>query len=232
MKNIRRTALTLIAVATAWSTLNAEPFHQYKVKSGKIVYEHKKFKTKASYKNIKGKEEYVRELIPYVDTLETYYWDNYGDVALTVSYQVSKFGGKPLPKPIKKFEQLFKDDKRYYYNEKKQKASYDPWREKGKCMKQIKTLDDRGCYAVFYPKMEQRGKEVVAGETAQVYKESVGTDLYLWKGLKLKQLSFSFNGKGTERYDINREIVAIEVDTNTTIDPNLFNPKWLDQFNQ
>lgn len=232
MINITKTTLILIVMATAWSTLSAKPFHQFKVESGKIVYEHKKFKTKISYKNINGKEESYREMIPYVDTRETYYWDNYGDVVFKEVYQVSKFGGKLLPEPVKKFEQLFKDDKRYYYNEKKQKASYDPWRGKDKCLKQMETLDNRGCFAVYYPKMEEKGEEVIAGKTTQAYKESVSTDFYLWKGLKLKQQNFSFNGKGTKRYDLDREMVAVEIDTNTTIEPKVFSPKWLFQFNQ
>lgn len=232
MKNIKKTTLTLIAVLAALSTLNAKPLHQFKVKSGKIVYEHKKFKTKMSYKYINGKEESVREVIPYVDTRENYYWTNYGDVVLREVYQVSKFGGKPLPKPVKKFEQLFKDDKRYYYNVKKQKASYDPWREKDQCLKKAKSLDDRGCFAVYYPKMEHKGEEVVAGKTAQVYREDIGTDLYVWKGLNLKEQNFSFNNTETKRYGLEREMVAVKIDTNTTVDPKVFNPQWLEQFNQ
>jgi len=232
MKNITKTTLTLIAMATALTSLSAKPFHQYKVKSGKIVYEHKKFKTKVSYKNVNGKEELHKEMVPYVDTRETYYWDNYGDVAFKEVYKVSKFGGKPLTEPVKQFEQFFKDDKRYYYNAEDKRASYDPWHGKKECLEQIKNLDERGCYAISYPKMEQKGEELVAGKTTQVYKESVGTDFYLWKGLNLKQKNFSYNRKGTERLDISREIVAVEVDTNATIDPKIFNPQWLDQFKQ
>lgn len=232
MKKTTKPVFALIFMAGVLSSINAEPFHQFKVKSGKIVYEHKKFKTKMSYKNINGKEESHREMIPYVDTREMYYWDNYGDVVFKEVYQVSKFGGAPLPEPVKKYEQLFKDDKRYYYNAKNKKASYDPWHGKDKCLKQIKSLDDRGCFAVFYPKMEHKGEEVITGKTTQAYKESVGTDFYLWKGLKLKQQNFSFNGKGTKRYDLDREMIAVEIDTNTTIDPKVFSPQWLDQFNQ
>lgn len=231
MKNIKKTTLALIAVVTALSTLSAQPFHQFKVESGKIVYEHKRFKTKMSYKNINGKEESVREMIPYVDTRETYYWDNYGDVVFKEVYQVSKFGGKLLPEPVKKFEQLFKEDKRYFYKVKDKRASYDPWHGKDKCLNQINTLDDRGCFAINYPKMEQKGEEVVAGKKTHAYRESVSTDFYLWKGMKLKQQNFSFNGKGTKRYDLDREMVAVEIDTNTTIDPKVFNPQWLDQLN-
>lgn len=212
--------------------LLAKPFHQFKVKSGKIVYEHKKFKTKMSFKYINGKEESTREVIPYVDTRETYYWDNYGDVVFREVYQVSKFGGKLLPQPVKKFEQLFKGDKRYYYNAKKKKASYDPWYEKNQCLKKTASLDDRGCFAVFYPKMKHKGEEVVAGKRTEVYREDIGTDLYLWKGLNLKEQNFAFNPQETKRLNIENEMLAIEVDTNASIDPKIFNPQWLDQFNQ
>jgi len=232
MRNLTKKSLILIAMVTLLSSLNAEPLHQFNVKSGKIVYEHKKFKTKMSYKYINGKEESTREVIPYVDTRENYYWTNYGDVVFREVYQVSKFGGKLLPKPVKKFEQLFKDDKRYYYNVKKQKASYDPWREKEACLKKAESLDDRGCFSVYYPKMEEKGEEVIAGKSAQGYKESMGTDIYLWKGLNLKEQNFSFNNTETKRYNIEREMVAVEIDTNTTIDPQIFNPKWLNQFSQ
>jgi len=232
MIKIKKTTLTLMAVVTALSTLNAQPFHQFKVKSGKIVYEHKKFKTKMSFKYVNGKEESFREVIPYVDTRETYFWINYGDVVFREVYQVSKFGGKLLLKPVKKFEQLFKGDKRYYYNAKKKKTSYDPWREKNQCLKKAESLDDRGCFAVYYPKMEHKGEEVVAGKTTQVYREDIGTDLYLWKGLNLKEQNFSFNNSETKRFDLERETVAVEIDTNTPINAKVFSPKWLDQFNQ
>lgn len=202
-------------------------FKRFQEKSGKIEYEHRKYSVKAKWSiDSSGKEELIKNLVSYVSKVTIYYWDNYGDIAFEEAYQVSKFGGKPLPERIKLYEMLWKKDRRYYYDVKKNKASYDPFRLRAKCMKNPKLLKTIGCFKINHPKAEKIGTETVVGKATIKYKESAYSDYYLWKGIILKSENFSASPSGV-RKDINRDTIAISIDTTTKIDPKIFSPGWL-----
>ncbi|MBD3792405.1 MAG: hypothetical protein IE918_09765 [Campylobacterales bacterium] len=225
---MKTTVKTILILSTLIGTLSAQPFHQYKVKSGKIVYEHKKFIVKNNIKITNGTEEFVREVIPYTAMRTTYYWDNYGDIAYEEAWRVSTGLNETLPEPKKEYEMLWKDNARYYYKVSKNKVSRDDWYERKLCEPMASKLDDRGCFGVLYPQMTDGGEALIAGNATHTYVNGINADLFLWKGLKLKELNYSTNNSGTERYDLNNETVAVKIDTNSTIDPTLFSPAWLE----
>ncbi|MEA1953243.1 MAG: hypothetical protein U9O24_02500 [Campylobacterota bacterium] len=216
-------------VLLSMSMLQAQEFHPYKVKSGKITYEKRKYSMHAKlHIDSNGKASGSRSNPSYVEEEVTYYWDNYGNVAYEVGYQVSKFGGKPLPKKVKKYERLWKDNHRYYYNVKKNKVSDDPHRIRQKCLAS-KAYKDSGWLAVMYPHASIVVNESVAGKMVKHYKESESWDFYEWNGVILRDVSYSTkkkNGK-YKRFEPNREKVAIKVEADIKVDASVFSPKWL-----
>lgn len=210
--------------------VNAQEFHPYKVKSGKIMFEQKKYSMHTKlHIDSNGNASGSRSNPSYVEEEVIYYWDNYGDVAYEVAYQVSKFGGEPLPKKVKKYERLWKGEHRYYYDVKKKKVSADPYRTKHKCLKAGKLYKDSGWLAVMYPNSSMIIEESVSGKMAKHYKESESWDFYEWNGIILRYVSYSTkkkNGK-YKRFEPNRERVAVKVEADTKVDASIFNPLWL-----
>ena len=92
MKQFMVTVILFVMLSVG---INAQEFHPYKVKSGKIIYEKRKYSMHAKlHIDSHGNASGSRSNPSYVAEEVTYYWDNYGDVAYEVGYQVSKFGGK------------------------------------------------------------------------------------------------------------------------------------------
>ena len=205
-------------------------FHPYKVKSGKIKFEKRKYYMQSSMhidsnNNVTGS----RSNPFYVSDEITYYWDNYGDIAYEVDYQVSKFGGEPLPHKVKKYERLWKGNRRYYYDVKKKKSSYDPYYTRIECFKKRQKYEQDGWLAVMYPKAKYLATETVAGKMAKHYKESEMFDFYAWRGLLLREMMYSSkieNGKDV-RFEPENERVAVDIKTDINIAPSIFAPKWL-----
>jgi len=72
-----------------------QEFHSYKIKSGKITFEKRRYAIHTtvhidSNDNVTGSKSNTS----YVEDKIVYYWDNYGDVAFEIDYQVSDFKGK------------------------------------------------------------------------------------------------------------------------------------------
>lgn len=204
----------------------AEVFHPYAIKSGKIMYEKRKYSMHSelhidSHDRVTGK----RTTPSYVEEEVTFYWDNYGDVAYEVAYQVSKFGGKPLAEKVKKYERLWKGDHRYYYDVKKKKVSDDPYYTRKACLKAGKTE----WLKVMYPKAAVVAEESIAGKMVKHYKESEMHDFYAWEGIILRDVSYSTkkkNGK-YKRFEPDRERIAVKVEADSNVDASVFNPDWL-----
>ncbi len=222
LKNIFISFVFLLSIVT----LQAQEFHPYKVKSGKITFEKRKYSMQAKlHMDSNGNVSGSRTNPSYVEEEVTFYWDNYGDVAYEVAYQVSKFGGKPLPEKVKKYERLWKGDHRYYYDVKKKKVSDDPYYTRKACLKAGKTE----WLKVMYPKAAVVAEESIAGKMVKHYKESEMHDFYAWEGIILRDVSYSTkkkNGK-YKRFEPDRERIAVKVEADSKVDASVFNPDWL-----
>jgi hypothetical protein len=218
--------LTIVLLMLVCVGSNAQEFHPYKVKSGKITFEKRKYSMHAKlHIDSDGKISGSRSNPSYVEEEITYYWDNYGDVAYEVAYQVSKFGGKPLPKKVKKYERLWKGDHRYYYNVKKKEVSDDTYHTRIACLEAGKTE----WLKVMYPKASVVAKESIAGKMVKHYKNRETHDFYAWEGIILRDVSYSTKKKKGKykRFEPDREKIAIKIDTVTKVDTSVFTPEWL-----
>lgn len=208
--------------------INAQEFHPYKVKSGKIIFEKKKYSMYTRlHIDSNGNASGSRSNPSYVEEEVIYYWDNYGDIAYEVGYQVSKFGGELLPKKVKKYERLWKGEHRYYYDVKKKKVYDDPYYTRNKCFR--KGYQVNGWLKTMYPHASLVVKESVAGKMVNHYKESEYWDFYEWNEIILRNVSYSTkkkNGK-YKRFEPKSERVAVKVEADIKVDASVFNPKWL-----
>ncbi len=211
--------------------INAQQFKPYKVKSGKIEYENLKYSLHTGFKSENGVETSYKKLVPYVSEQIIYYWDAYGDIAFEEIYKVSAFGGKLLPEKIKTAERLWIDEHRYYYDIEKNKIYDDPYHKRIKCKENFQYYQIKDSWIeTIYMGAEKIGTKNLLGKKATYYKVSNSHDLYAWKGLVLKDESYATNRKGDKRYDIDRAKIAIKIDTDTKIDKNIFNQKWLEKY--
>ena len=227
MKSIFLGVVLLIGMTVG---IIAQEFHPYKVKSGKITFEKRKYAMHAVlHRDSNGNISGSRSNPSYAEEEVVYYWDNYGDIAYEVSYQVSEFGGKPLPKKVKKYERLWKGEHHYYYDVMKNKVSDDPYYTRKACLKAGKLYEVSGCLAVMYPKSRLLNKESVGGKMTNHYKESESWDFYTWNGIILRDVNYSTKKKNGEckRFETDREKIAVKIDTDIEIDRTLFTPEWL-----
>jgi hypothetical protein len=208
-------------------SIQAQEFKPYKVKSGKIVYEKLRYSTHSVFKSENGVETSFSEQIPYVAEQVIYYWDDFGDIAFEEIYQVSKFGGKPLPKKVKIAERLWTGEHRYYFDVKENKVSDDPYYLRIKCRKQFQYYQIADSWIeTQYMGAEKSGTKTILGKQAIYYKIDNSTDLFAWKGLVLKQEDFATTRKGKRLYP-DRTKIAIAINTLSKVDKKLFNPNWL-----
>ena len=223
MKKIIQYCVLVLAVSTY-----AQDFKPYKVKSGKIVYEKLKYSTRSVYKYENGVETGSSEQIPYVAEQVIYYWDEFGDIAFEEVYQVSKFGGKPLPEKVKIAERLWIDEHRYYYNFEENKVSDDPYHLRIKCKQNFQYYQIKDSWIeTLYMGAESSEEKEVLGKKASYYRIDNYHDIYAWKGLVLKDESFSTRGSNGPRNTIERAKIAMEIDTTSVINQEIFKPIWL-----
>lgn len=207
---------------------NAQDFKPYKVKSGKIIYEKLKYSTVSGYSKKNGIETSYSKQVPYVAEQVVYYWDEFGDVAFEETYQVSKFGGKLLPEKVKTAERLWVDEHRYYFDVEKNKVSDDPYHLRIKCREHFQYYQIKDSWIeTLYMGVEKSGTKEILGIQADYYNISKYNDIYAWKGLVLKDESFSTSGSNGPRNTIERAKVAVKIDTTTIVSEELFNPIWL-----
>jgi hypothetical protein len=208
--------LTLILVASDLKI--------YGIKSGKIEYDHIAYylHTKLTIKN--GKEEGLREKVPFVDKKIYVYFDDYGTKVYEVAYQVSKyFGKKKIDPPKKLYESVIKGDKVYFFE--RGRVSSNGWYLIEDCKEKEAICKKQGWYKMLYPKAKEIGQEEIASKRATCYKESAYVDECLWQNILLKQ-SFYSTRKG-KRFEIEEQKVAKKIETNIKIDSKIFNPSWL-----
>lgn len=206
----------------------AQDFKPYKVKSGKITYEKLKYSTVSGYKWENGNETSYNKQVPYVAEQVMYYWDEFGDIAFEEIYQVSKFGGKLLPEKVKIAERLWIDEDRYYYNFEESVFSKDLYHLRIKCRNHFQYYQIKDSWIeTLYMGTEKSGTSEIVGKEADYYNISKYHDIYAWKGLVLKDESFSTRGSSGPRNTIERAKVAVEIDTTSLINQELFIPIWL-----
>ncbi|MDX1829719.1 MAG: hypothetical protein R3342_09250 [Lutibacter sp.] len=222
MRKIIQYCFLVIAVS-----IQAQDFKPYKIQSGKIVYNKLRYSTRSVFKYENGVETSFSERIPYIVEQVIYYWDEFGDVAFEETYQVSKFGGKPLPKKIKIAERLWLDEHRYYFNIKENKVNDDPYRLRIKCKENFQYYQIKNSWIeTQYMGAEKSGTKNILGKVTNYYKIDKFQDLYAWKGLILKNEDFATTKKGERLYP-ERTKIAVEIDTSFKIKEKLFNPIWL-----
>ncbi len=208
--------------------VKAQDFKPYKVKSGKITYENLKYSTVSGYSNKNGVETSYSKQVPYVAEQVIYYWDEFGDFAFEEVYQVSEFGGKLLPEKVKIAERLWVDEHRYYFNFEENKVSDDPYHLRIKCREHFQYYQIKDSWIeTLYMGAEKSGTTEILGKQANYYNISRYNDVYAWRGLVLKDESFSTKGSNGPRNTIERAKVAVEIDTISAINKELFNPIWL-----
>ncbi len=222
MKKILQLLLLLITITTF-----AQEFKPYKVKSGKITYEKLKYLTVSGFSNKNGVETSYSKQVPYIEEQVIYYWDNFGDTAFEEIYQVSEFGGKLLPEKVKIAERLWVDEHRYYFSFEKNKVSDDPYHLRIKCKEHFQYYQIIGSWIeTLYMGTEKSGTKEILGKQVDYYKIDKFHDIYAWKGLVLKDESFATTKKGERLYP-DRSKTAVEIDTTSIINKELFNPIWL-----
>ncbi len=205
----------------------AQDFKPYKVKSGKIVYKKVRYSTHSGFSSVNGVTTSYSKQVPYVAEQIIYYWDEFGDRAFEEIYQVSKFGGKPLPKKVKIAERLWMGEHRYYFNVTKNKVSDDPYYLRIRCREQFQYYQIKDSWIeILYMGAEKSGIKEILGKETDYYIIDKFQDLYAWKGLILKNESFAATIKGKRLYP-DRTKIAIEIDTLLKINKKLFNPSWL-----
>lgn len=209
-------------------SLPAQEFHRYKIKSGKITYQIVRYSIHTEiHFDSDGNQQQKAELIPYVYQSQEYYWDNYGDVSRNIVYQISNPFGKPLPEKKKLYEQLWKGNHRFYY--KKGEVNDDPYYLREECLKNKKLFEAAGWFKIVNPKAELLEKERVLGKEGNRYKLDEYSEMVLWKGVVLKDISYSTNGKGVRRgKERTKTAVKIQIPFNTSSD--FFDPQWLRKY--
>ncbi|WP_456375963.1 hypothetical protein [Lutibacter sp.] len=219
--------LNFIFLSIAISSFSQD-FKPYKVKSGKITYENLKYSTHSGFSIVNGVETSNSKQVPYVAEQVIYYWDEFGDIAFEETYQVSKFGGKPLAEKIKIAERLWIDEHRYYFNIKENKVSDDPYHLRIKCREHFQYYQIKDSWIeTLYIGAETSEEKEVLGKKAKYYRIDNYQDIYAWKGLVLKNESFSTRGSNGPRFNIQRAKNAVEIDTISKVSDTLFNPIWL-----
>ncbi len=207
--------------------IKAQEFKPYKIESGKITYETLRYSTVSGYSNKNGVETSYSKQVPYVAEQVIYYWDEFGDVAFEETYQVSNFGGKLLPEKVKIGEHLWVDEHRYYYNSNKNKVSNDPYHLRIKCKENFQYYQIKDSWVeTLYMGTEKSGTLEILEKETDYYTINKYQDIYTWKGLVLKNESFSTTVKGA-RLHPNRSKIALEIDTTSVINKEIFNPIWL-----
>ncbi|SDW14957.1 hypothetical protein SAMN05444411_101162 [Lutibacter oricola] len=215
--------LFLISLTTA----KAQEFKPFKIKSGKITYQKLKYSTVSSYSNKNGVETSYSKQVPYVAEQVFYCWDQFGDIAFEEVYKVSKFGGELLPEKVKITEQLWIDEHHYYFDIKNNKVSDDLYYLRKKCRERFQYYQITDSWIkTLYMGTDKSGTETILDKKADCYKIDKYTDLYAWKGLELKNVSYYTTPKGERLYP-NRAKIAVKIDTLSPINKAIFNPTWL-----
>lgn len=207
--------------------MEAQAYKPYKIKSGKIEYELRKYTTHSHFSNTNGQKSKWKEQVPYVAEIINYYWDENGDVSFEENWEVAKFGGDPIPK-VKKYEMLWVDDHHYSYNFEEDRLRDDPNNIKMVCRDRFQFYQVTGSWVeTFYNTMKKETVKIL-GKDAVYYRINESHDIYTWNGLVLKEETFATTKKG-KRLSVERTRIATNIETNLLFDPMMFDRAKLDK---
>lgn len=177
------------------SILNAQEYHPYKIKSGKIEYELRKYKTHVHHSVTNGKEKNWNEEVPFVAEIIIFYWDDYGDKSFEESWEVADFSGRMISE-TKKYEMLTVNGKKYYYNFKDNSSKTYPDNIRQECMDRLNFYQITGSWVkAAYGGTEKGTARVLNRETVH-YQANDALDIFTWKGVPLREDTFNTTREG------------------------------------
>ena len=216
MKNI----FAFVFVFALIGKMFAQEYKPYKIKSGKIEYELRKYTTHSHFRDDDGAQSKWKEKVPYVAEIINYYWDDYGDVAFEESWEVAKFGGDPISK-IKKYEMLWIDDHQYHYDFHEDRLRDNPNNTRMECRNRFQFYQVTGSWVETVYGAIKNVTVRILGKDAIYYKANNAHDIYTWNGLVLKDETFSTTREG-KRLRPERTRIATNIETNLQFDYMMF----------
>ncbi len=215
-----------IIIILLYTSSYSQEFKPYKIKSGKIEYELRKYATHSHFSDTDGVKSKRKEQVPYVAEIINYYWDENGDVAFEESWEVAKFGGDPIPK-IKRYEMLWIDDHQYHYNFNEDRLRDDPNNTRMQCRDRFQFYQITGSWVETVYGAKKNGTVRILGKDAVYYKANDAHDIYIWNGLVLKEETFATTREG-KRLRVERTRIATNIETNLQFDPMMFDKQRLE----
>jgi len=218
---MRQRKLVLLLLTLIFSVkFIAQEYKPYKIKSGKIEYELRKYTTHSHFSDKDGVQSKWKEEVPYVSEIINYYWDDFGDIAFEESWEVAKFGGDPIPKK-KKYEILWIDDHQYYYDFKEDRLRDHPNTIRMDCRNRFQFYQVTGSWVETVYNAMKKGTSKILGKEAIYYKANDAYDIYTWNGLVLKDETFSTTREG-KRLRAERSRIATLMETDLEFDKMMF----------
>jgi len=206
--------------------LQAQEYKPYKIKSGKIEYELRKYTTHTHFSDNDGVKSKRKEQVPYVAEIINYYWDENGDAAFEESWEVAKFGGDPIPK-IKRYEMLWIDDHQYHYDFSEDRLRDDPNNIRMQCRDRFQFYQVTGSWVETVYGALKNGTVRILGKDAIYYRANDAHDIYIWNGLVLKEETFATTREG-KRLRVERTRIATNIETNLLFNPMMFDMQRLE----
>ncbi|RUA12724.1 MAG: hypothetical protein DSY82_00495 [Flavobacteriia bacterium] len=200
----------------------AQEYKPYKIKSGKIEYEVWKYKISSHYSNHNGEEKRWKEAMPYVVEIIDFYWDDYGDKTFEQNWIVAEPHGQQIPK-IPNYELLTTKGKKYYFNYQDYTYREDPDHVRSECMERYNFYQLTGSWVKTVYGGYEKGEQNVLGKNCSYYQANEVLDLYIWKGLPLKEDTFKTNREG-KRLNIESTRMATDIQTGLVFDKMMFDP--------
>ncbi len=201
----------------------AQEYHPYKIKSGKIEYELRKYKTHVHHSVNDGKESRWNEEVPYVAEIILFYWDDYGDKTFEESWKVADFSGSPIQE-IKKYETLTSGGQKYKYNYQENNLRVYPDNIQQECMDRLNFYQVTGSWVQAAYGGMKKGTVKILDKEAIYYTASDALDIYTWKGIPLKEETFSVSGN-RKRLKIKSTRIATGMEINIVFDALMFDPE-------
>ncbi|MCD6545007.1 MAG: hypothetical protein J7K34_10925 [Flavobacteriaceae bacterium] len=222
MKNI----FLLIFLFSFIGKIFAQDYKPYKIKSGKIEYELRKYATHSHFSDDDEKKSKWKEEVPYVAEIINYYWDKNGDVAFEESWEVAKFAGDPIPK-TKRYEMLWIDDHQYHYDFHEDRLRDNPNNIRMQCRDRFQFYQITESWVETVYGAKKNGTVKILGKDADYYRANDAHDIYVWNGLVLKEETFATTREG-KRLRVERTRIATNIETNLLFNPMMFDVQRLE----
>lgn len=215
--------LSLLLIFFTLSVSHAQDYHPYQVKSGKIEYELRKYKTLYHHSINDGKERTWNEEKPYVAEIIVFYWDEFGDKTFEESWEVADYSGSRIPEN-KKYEILTSGGKKYYYNYHTNEYKVLPDNIRQECMKRLNFYKVTGSWVQAAYGGMKKGTERILGKETNYYQADKALDIYTWKGVPLKEETFKISSEG-KRLSKGSTRIATFLKTGLGFDELVFDPE-------